>query len=255
MIQVVFFRLPAVFLLLFGSQPAHAEGGDELRLYMRGEFLFQKNCAVCHGRSGKGDGPLAKDVPVLPRNFRDVVFKFRSTPPGFQPTDADLKRTIRRGIAGSTMPVFDSLTDGEIEALIAYIKAFSKRWNDPERIVQSITIPGIPPWFAQPVAADPHISAGKKVFTAHCAICHGDDARGAGPAAGGLLDLAGRPILPGDLTQPALRSGPEPSDIFRTLATGMDGTPMPAYLEALGAETIWDLTAYILSLAPLEDDE
>ena len=249
-------RFVIAILLSLATQPAHAEGErNQLRLYMRGEFLFQKNCTTCHGKTGKGDGPLAKDVPIPPRNFRDGIFKFRSTPPGFQPTDADLARTIRHGIAGSTMPIFDTLNDGEIEALILYIKAFSKRWKDPDRIAEPIAIPRVPEWFAQPATAKPHITAGKKIFTTHCATCHGNDAKGNAPAAAGLRDFAGRPIPPANLTKPGLRSGPEPRDIFRTLATGMDGTPMPAYFEALGSEKIWDLIAYILSLAPAEDDE
>ena len=245
-------RIAATLLLSFITHPCIAEGRDELRLYMRGEFLFRKNCASCHGNTGKGDGPLAKDVPIPPRNFRDGIFKFRSTPPGFQPTDEDLTRTIRQGISGSTMPIFDSLNDGEIEALIVYIKAFSKRWKDPERIAEPIAIPPVPDWFGQPAASAPHILSGKETFATHCATCHGENGKGNGPAAAGLRDFADRPIPPADLTKLPLRSGPEPSDIFRTLATGMDGTPMPAYLDALGQEKIWDLTSYILSLAPSE---
>jgi hypothetical protein len=81
-----------------------ADRQAEIRLFMKGDHVFQKHCAECHGKSGRGDGVLAADAVIKPRNFRSGIFKFRSTPLGFLPTNADLTRTIRTGVAGTMMP-------------------------------------------------------------------------------------------------------------------------------------------------------
>lgn len=36
-----------------------------------GAQLFQKHCAVCHGESGRGDGPAAKDLKTPPADLTD----------------------------------------------------------------------------------------------------------------------------------------------------------------------------------------
>ena len=43
-----------------------------------------------------------------PRDFTKGIFKFRTTPLGSLPTEADLMRTIRTGVSGTMMPTFAS---------------------------------------------------------------------------------------------------------------------------------------------------
>ena len=43
--------------------------------------------------------------------------------------------------------------------------------------------------------------------------------------------------------------GSEPEDIYRTLMTGLAGTPMPSYVDALEPDQAWDLVYYVLSLS------
>ena len=37
----------------------------------RGEELYNQQCAVCHGRQGRGDGPAASGLQTPPANFLD----------------------------------------------------------------------------------------------------------------------------------------------------------------------------------------
>ncbi|TYO98253.1 cbb3-type cytochrome c oxidase subunit III [Geothermobacter ehrlichii] len=37
-----------------------------------GADLFARNCAVCHGAEGRGDGPAAASLPTPPANFHDA---------------------------------------------------------------------------------------------------------------------------------------------------------------------------------------
>ncbi len=43
------------------------EKGDAIN----GKALYEKNCAACHGTTGKGDGPAAASMKPKPRNIRD----------------------------------------------------------------------------------------------------------------------------------------------------------------------------------------
>ena len=38
----------------------------------RGEQVFSQQCANCHGKNGRGDGPAAKRLPTVPANFLDL---------------------------------------------------------------------------------------------------------------------------------------------------------------------------------------
>ena len=42
----------------------------------RGQGLYQKHCASCHGKSGMGDGPLAKKNQLRPANLSNMAKTF-----------------------------------------------------------------------------------------------------------------------------------------------------------------------------------
>ena len=39
----------------------------------RGRMLFLQNCTMCHGETGRGDGPLASSLPIRPANLYDHI--------------------------------------------------------------------------------------------------------------------------------------------------------------------------------------
>ena len=225
-----------------------ASQGRSAALAAQGRHVYERNCQVCHGRWGDGRGEMARGMQPRPRRFTAGVFKFRSTPSGFLPTDADLERTIRGGLAGSSMPVFGAvLSVGEIAAVIDYLKSFSSKWDRAGNRAPALPIPSPPGWFADAGEVRRHAAAGGPVYAVACAPCHGTRGRGDGFAAARLEDDWGEASPPSDLTGPTLRCGPEPDDIYRTLVTGLNGTPMPAFLEATTEIERWDLVAWILT--------
>jgi hypothetical protein len=59
-----------------------------------------------------------------------------------------------------------------------------------------------------------------------------------------------RPIRAANLTQSwTFRGGSSREDIFRTMTTGFNGTPMPSFLDGLTEEQRWAITDYIDSLS------
>ena len=73
----------------------------DFNLYMEGKYVYERNCIVCHGPRGDGTGEMSAQLQPKPRSFREGMFKFRSTPAGMLPTEADLARTIRGGLSGT----------------------------------------------------------------------------------------------------------------------------------------------------------
>ena len=84
----------AALLLLPGALRAEGDAAA-------GKTVYAQQCALCHGPDGAGDGADAKDFYWRPADLKAAAFKFRSTRSGQLPTDADLQRTIRRGLPGT----------------------------------------------------------------------------------------------------------------------------------------------------------
>jgi mono/diheme cytochrome c family protein len=100
------------------------------RTLSRGSQHYRRHCLHCHGLSGDGRGPTASWVNPHPRDYRSGWFKFLSTDPnlgGAKPRRADLLRTLRVGIDGTSMPSFALLADQELEELISYVIHLSIR--------------------------------------------------------------------------------------------------------------------------------
>lgn len=212
--------MTAILVVAFAGTAASGDRDNGKRVYRRA-------CATCHGYSGDGKGPAARYLDPLPRDFTNGVYKFRSTESGHPPTDQDLVRTITRGVGGTMMPAFEAvLNERDSRDVAAYIKTFSSVFaTSPEGAPIEIPEP--------PQANRDTIDEGRSIFmTLACWTCHGARGRGDGIAGASLKDIWGNDIRPANLTSPHLRSGSEVTDVYRTIMTGLDGTPMVSFAQS-----------------------
>ena len=235
-----------VFVFLLSSltslaQETHA--GNMAGNATKGKALYQRYCIFCHGQYGDGTGESAPYLDPKPRDFTKATFKCRSTPSGSLPLDSDLYDTINRGIHASGMPSWKPLTRQERVDLVAYIKSFSPRFQE-EKPAAPLPIPPEPPTSAESV------KRGAELFQSmNCWLCHGKEGRGNGPSASSLTDSKGYPITPFDLSSGTrFKCGESDEGMFRDLTTGLDGTPMPSFTDAMKPDQIWDVVHYIHTL-------
>lgn len=217
--------------------------------FARGAYVYEQNCLLCHGKRGDGRGEMAPTLVPKPRSFRTGIFKYRSTPPGKLPTNADLTRVVREGLAGTGMGTFgERLSASEIEAVVEYVKSFSLKWKHEENYAAPVPIPDLPPWWANTSERAAHIETGRQAFRTTCVSCHGEDADGRGIAAASLRDDWGEAITPANLLSPVLHAGSQPQDLFRVLTVGIGGTPMASFQDAIPEGQRWDIVAYVESV-------
>jgi mono/diheme cytochrome c family protein len=76
----------------------------------QGQALYGVHCIGCHGPEGRGDGPLAANLPVQPANFVEHLGEH---------TDADLVLSIVAGIPPVMPPA--AISPEEVENVLAYI--------------------------------------------------------------------------------------------------------------------------------------
>jgi mono/diheme cytochrome c family protein len=214
------------------------EAGKEKDLLRIGATVYKHMCVFCHGVDGDGGGKAMAYLYPWPRDFRQGVFKYRTTPFGSIPLDKDIYRTISRGVPGTSMPAWGgALTDDEIKGAVKYIKTFSKKFakEKPRKEIEVGVVP-----------ETTSVEKGKKVYQKmRCAQCHGTDLRGDGPIADELYDIWDHRIFIYDLTDPnTYKFGFDKKDLFLIMTTGIDGTPMKSY-NHLTVEERWDLASYI----------
>ena len=246
---------PRLLTVLFATTSVAPLGAEEWKpnlpdpaQFQAGAFVYERNCLICHGPLGDGKGELSPTLVPKPRSFRTGVFKYSSTPPGKLPTNADLTRTIRGGLANTAMGMFTELRDEEVRAVVEYVKRFSRKWRDEANYAPPIEVPPLPAWWSDSAELTRRITVGRETFRTHCATCHGEQADGKGPAAAALKDEWGDPIIPADLRQHSPHTGPSARDVFRVLVTGINGTPMVSFAPALTEQQRWELAAYIDAL-------
>ncbi|HSI60783.1 MAG TPA: cbb3-type cytochrome c oxidase subunit II [Ideonella sp.] len=224
-----------------------------------GKEVYERRCLGCHGAKGDGNGPAAAFMQQdRPRNFTLAVFKFRLTPTGSLPDDGDLLRTITRGVRGTAMPSWHELPQKDQLAVIQYIKyELAADRSDPKKpYLYFVEEPAKAPlYIAQaPAPSTELLQRGKQVWQgAKCWECHGQSGRGDGEKAAGLKDDLGFPIPPANLTTGQFKSGPDVRDIYRTMSTGLSGTPMPSFADSLPEADRWALAYYVLSLSAFKD--
>lgn len=210
-----------------------------------GKTLYLKYCVQCHGEKGDGVGYATPHLYPRPRDFTTGKFKVRTTPSGALPTHQDLVNIIRRGMPYTSMPAWPNLSDQEVSDLAYFTKTFSPDFAVAENVPQPIPLP------SAPTATNESIELGKKLYEENgCLKCHGALGRGDGPSAPTLVDDLGHPIRAADLAHGwTFRGGSTREDIFKTMSTGLNGTPMPSFLEALQPEQRWAISDFIASLS------
>jgi cytochrome c oxidase cbb3-type subunit I/II len=223
-----------------------------------GKEVYERRCVGCHGVKGDGNGPAATFLyNQRPRNFTQGVFKFRLTEDPV-PSDGDMLRTITRGVRGTAMPPWYDLPLNDRLAVIQYIKyVLAVDRTDPKKpsLYFVNAPPGQPLYIPAPPPPTPAlIGHGKEIWVqAKCWECHGETGKGDGEDAPGLRDDSGFPIHPANLTSGQFKSGPSVTDIYRTISTGLSGTPMPSFHDAFPDADRWALAYYILSLSAFTD--
>ena len=197
-------------LVLAGTLPLHATGQSTQHATrplsiasLGGTDSYVFYCAPCHGRSGKGDGPVASAL---------------RTPP------ADLTTLAERN--GGTFPR---------ERVYAYVTGIGRPITAHGASDMPVWGPAFRSLDASDTRAEVRVSAivshleslqtsenGAELFRVHCARCHGPSGRG-GPAAVNTRKA------PPDLTQYAMRNGGVfPSERVKRI---IDGRDVPSHLD------------------------
>ncbi len=221
------------------TEPVPATDG----ILERGREVYAGKCAMCHGESGDGKGALADLVDPRPRDFTAGKYKFRSTPFTSIPTDVDLFRVVTLGINGTSMPAWSKLSYEDRWALVHFIKRFSGRFSK-ERPAELVPVGPIPP------RTQELLEQGRTMYTeAGCNSCHGNEGRGDGESAPDLKNDWGERLGPFDFAggSPPKR-GEAPQDYYRTIMTGLTGTPMPDFGEIFEPQQAWAVVYHLLSL-------
>ncbi len=214
--------------------------------------LYTRHCAVCHGETGKGDGPAAEFLFPKPRGFTEERYRVRTTATGEMPTDEDLLGAIANGLPGSAMPSFAHLAEKDRRQLLDFVKSLAVVEIAGER-KNLFELRGKPRKIDLPPAPKPTgelLARGKKLyFEQGCNQCHGDEGLGDGPSALSLKDDKDFPSRPNNFQRGIYKGGGEVPDIYMRFTTGMTGTPMPSYEESLKGEDRWALAYYVKSVA------
>lgn len=210
----------------------------------RGAAAYASHCASCHGEKGDGLGPAAPFLDPRPRDFTSRSFKYKTTAGSVQPLDSDLFASITVGLPGTAMPGWGDLPAETRWDLVALVARFAAR-GEPR------TPPSVDQ--VQPVPTETPDDAasrerGKAAFAENCARCHGADAHGSREGTSPMIDSRGVPLRARDLADlSAIRAGRDPADLYRRLAIGIPGTPMPSFAQ-VEPGALWDMVHFVRSL-------
>jgi cbb3-type cytochrome oxidase cytochrome c subunit/cytochrome c2 len=193
------------------AHPARARrAGDYPRLtpsadLARGQQVYARYCASCHGLRGEGDGPGAAGLHPRPMNLAEHEY-----------TLDRLSFSTWNGVAGTAMPAWRELAVDDLAAVAQVVRGFHAA--QPEPSIPQATL-----------------DLGARVYAARCAQCHGKNGDGNGPAA------AQFPIAATNfrLQRPSLAAS------LRALRNGIEGTPMAAWSSELSEAELSAVAYYV----------
>ena len=214
----------------------------------RGKQVYQEKCVMCHGVRGNGLGPnVNQGMGKLPTDF--------SSPQARRDISRDrmLDAVVNGKSATAMISYRDALPKKDIEAVVDYIRAAlmvpeaeisgTDAHRGRKRGTSAPTAP------AAPTGADMSLPlpnglkgdpiAGKKLFVANCATCHGDKGDGKGPRA---YFINPRP-------KNFLEAGPRATlnrpTLYTFVSAGKLGTEMPAWSKVMTPQEIANVSEYV----------
>ena len=182
----------------------------------RGGELYAAHCGGCHGYTGNG----GVGVPLALPSFLESA------------DDEFLRKTIRVGRPGRVMPAFRRLSDAQVDAIVAFIRGWSKK---PAPVYSDKSVTG-------------DAQRGKQLFASECADCHGDNGEGGKGTGVTFSRKRELPIIPPALNNSGFLAAASDEMIRHTLRFGRLGTPMDSFLdEGLSEQDLDDLVSYVRS--------
>ena len=189
-----------------------------------GRRLFVSYCQLCHGVTGKGDGPLAEKMGISPadlnttvRSRSDTILKKIITGQGRQ----TITGRDRHNLLSDAMPEWENVfTEPQVEALIAFLRFLSTSKHE--------------------LMGDPEL--GYRLYGKYCAVCHGEDGEGDGV----MTKMMN--IQPADHSNANEMNPISNAGLIDAIEHGK-GLYMPAWRNTLTAQEIEALVSYIRLLS------
>ena len=172
----------------------------------RGQQLYARHCATCHGAKGEGDGPGATALLPMPANLSAHDYSLDR-----------LSDVLWNGVDGTAMPAWRA-HPAEDRAAIA-------------QAVQALRASDV----AEPALPAHLLEIGQRVYAANCQQCHGERGDGSGTAAQSL------PVAPASFT----RQRPTLPESLRVLRNGIEGTPMAPWTSRLSDAELVAVAHYV----------
>ena len=201
-----------------------------------GKQTYTRECMVCHGDAGRGEGPYRKDLEPLPPDFGDGGYG--------DFTDADYYWRISEGLPWTAMPAWKYQYDGTARwQLVHYIRSIftqtQPRPPQPETPEGDLAFPFPESYKGRDWPPGTSYEAGKESYVRHCAACHGLSGDGEGWN-GDYLDPK-----PASLHDQLTELNPHDM-LMAKLSFGIEDTAMPTYFEWMPFNERWALVKYIV---------
>lgn len=208
-----------------------------------GRRVFLTNCALCHGKEARGDGPLASELAkaagVHPRNLTDAKYmRGRSLD--------EIRQAVLKGGAhvgrSNLMPPWGEKLDAEsIDAVVTYVRGLTSPSREEEEAEARSLLAG--------PSGKP--DRGRELYVMYCLLCHGKNGRGDGPNAENLIRDFG--VHPQNFTDPSLKTLSD--EFLFTVITKGGGhvgksDKMPAWGLTIPPDQVKDLIAYLRTFSP-----
>ena len=178
----------------------------------RGEALYLRNCADCHGWEGGGGGPVADMFGIRPPSLRRPV-------------------------------LWAENSESELIGKVLYGRELSVPLDAGTLLSPNVDLTAITAYLRRlPSIAWDQVNRGQEIYDSLCVYCHGLYGRGDGIMAKQL------PVLPRDLSSPVFQSQVSEADLLRLIADGKGA--MPGVGNLMDAEQLGAVLGYVRVLSP-----